>query len=134
VKGTLGDLLGQQFVIYVLLTIIIISLILLFISYVINISLLILTVSKKEQFIKKFNYKIVKFYIEYQSLLIKFSLIYIPIFIFAGLFILLHGLHFLITHTIPFELLGIDINTYLDNSSLINNPGTEQQVVTENGK
>jgi hypothetical protein len=46
--------------------------------------------------------------------------VYIPIFIFAGLFLLFKGLHFLIVHPIPFELLGVDLNSFLDSSIYLN--------------
>jgi hypothetical protein len=119
VKGTLGDLLGLHSFILVVLTILVFSILLLFISYVVNIGILLGVIYKKEKIIAKFNYKIVKFYIEYQTFIIKFSLVYIPIFILAGFLILIKGLHFLITHQIPFEFLGLDINTYIDTSTLI---------------
>jgi hypothetical protein len=55
VKGTLGDLIGQQFVIYILLMIVVLSLFLLFISYIVNVTLLLTVVHQKEKIITKFN-------------------------------------------------------------------------------
>ena len=129
VKGTLGDLLGQQFMIYILLTITVISLILLFISYIINITILLAVIQNKEKILNKFNFKLMDYYIKYQTFLIKVSLIYIPLFIFAGLFILLKGMHYLITHPIPLEILGIDMNTFLESL-----PNSEDPVSTNTYK
>lgn len=113
-EGTIGDLLGQQFVIYILLFILVISLIFLFTSYVINIFIFI----NKDKILKKFKNKWIIYYIKYQSFIIKISLIYIPIFIFIGLFILLIVIHFLLTHFIPIEELGISLDTPIGNSKL----------------
>lgn len=97
VKGTVGDLIGQQFVIYILLMIVVLSLFLLFLSYIVNVTLLLTVVHQKEKIITKFNIIprwIIQYYIEYQTFILKISLVYIPIFIFAGLLLLLKGLHF----------------------------------------
>lgn len=108
--GTLGDLIGQQFVIYILLFIIVISIILLFISYLLNIILIL----NKDKILNNFKNKYIIYYIKYQTILIKFSLVYIPIFIFAGLITLAIGLHFLITHQIPYEKLGINLESTIE--------------------
>ena len=109
VEGYLGDLLGQQLFIHLLLLMVVISLILLFF---IILFLLVLTFNK-EYIINKFNNKYIKFYIKYQYFILKIALIFFPILFLLGLIQLLIGLHFLITHTIPLDAIPVDPNTYI---------------------
>ena len=67
----------------------------------------------KNFIINKFNNKFIKFYINYQQLLAKISLFILPIIIMFGLIEIVVGLHFLITHPIPWEELPIDLHTYI---------------------
>ena len=98
-----------QIIIHILLFILVISLISLFIFYIINIIFLF----NKDKILNKYNNKYIKFYIKYQSFLAKLSLIYLPLIILFGLILLSHGLFFLITHQIPYESLNINLHTYI---------------------
>jgi hypothetical protein len=109
VEGHLDDLIGQQIIIHIILFVLLISIILLFIFFVANIYFLLY----KDKLINKVDNKIFTFYIKYQSFFAKFSLIYLPIIIIFALLVLGHGLYFLITHQIPFEVLGIDLHTFI---------------------
>jgi hypothetical protein len=109
VEGYLDDLLGQQIIINMILFVLVLSLIFLFIFYIIN-NIIILN---KDKILSKFENKYIKIYIKYQTFLAKLSLIYVPIFILLGLIVLAHGLHFTITHQIPYDSLGIELHTYV---------------------
>ena len=109
VEGHLDDLIGQQLFIMFLLLIIVISLIIFFLLYVFWNTIY----NNREYFLNKYNNKYIKFYIKYQIFLTKISLIIIPLFILFGLIELLFGLHFLLTHPIPYENLGIDLHTFI---------------------
>lgn len=110
VEGHLDDLIGQQLFIHFLLISIVIGLIVLFTLY-----FLIQTMyNNKEFYIKRFNNRFIRFYINYQIILTKISLFVLPAFIFIGLIELFVGLYFLITHPIPYEQLPIDLHTYLN--------------------
>jgi hypothetical protein len=67
------------------------------------------------QFLKHFlfNNKFFTFYVNYQTFLSKVTLIYLPIFIFIGLFTIVHGLYWLIIHPIPYESLGVDLHQFV---------------------
>lgn len=109
VTGHLDDLIGQQLFILILMLIVVISLfILMFIYFTINILL-----HNKERILSITNNKFLKFYIKYQLLLGKLSLVVFPCLIFTGLFVLFSGLYFIITHQIPFDELGIDFHTFI---------------------
>ena len=108
-------LIGQQIIIHIILFVLVISLILLFIFYIIN-NLFLLN---KDKIINKFDNKFIKLYIKYQLFLAKLSLIYLPIFILVGLLILCHGFYFLIKYQIPYESLNIDLHTYISSKSKI---------------
>ena len=109
VEGHLDDLIGQQLFIHFLLIIVVISLIILFTLY-----FSIQTMYNNKEFItKKFNNRFIRLYLKYQIFLAKISLIILPLLIMLGLIELIVGLHFLITHPIPFEELPIDLHTYL---------------------
>ena|ERR1700742_780686 len=110
VSGFLDDLIGQQLAIFFILLILTLSLILLLISFFISNIIFI----NKDYIIKRFNNKFILLYIKYHSFMFKITLIYIPILMFIGLFVLIHGLHYLITHPIPYDQLGIDLHTYVD--------------------
>lgn len=113
VEGYLDDLLGQQLFIYILLLIIVISLIIFLILFTfINIML-----HNKEFILKRFNNKYILFYLKYQQVLAKISLFVLPIIMMLGLIELFVGLHFLITHPIPFEELPIDLHTFFKKPS-----------------
>ena len=112
VEGYLDDLIGQQIIIHIILFVLLISIILLFLFYIINI----IFILYKDKIINKFNNnKIITFYIKYHSFFARLSLFYLPIFIIISLFVLAHGLYFLITHQIPYDKLGIDLHTYISN-------------------
>lgn len=107
VTGQLDDLLGQQLVIFLCLFLIMFSVFVLILIYIcLNIVIL-----NQEYLINKFNNKYIKLYIKYQLFLVKISMIHIPITILVGILVILHGLHFLITHSIPYSDLGIDLST-----------------------
>jgi hypothetical protein len=107
VEGYLDDLIGKQIINHILIFILVISLIFLFIFYIIN-NIFIL---KKDQILNKFINKYIKFYIQYHSFFAKLSLIYLPILILIGLLILTHGFYFLMIHKIPYDSLDIDLHT-----------------------
>lgn len=109
VEGYLDDLIGQQIIIEMLLLVLVFSLILLFIFFIINI----IFILNKDKILNKFENKFVKFYIKYQALLAKLTLIYVPILILMGLFTLAHGIHFILTHQIPYDSLGVDLHNYI---------------------
>ena len=111
VEGFLDDLIGQQLIIYILLLIVVISTIILFIVYLVIHFML----YNKDYFVNKFNNKFIRLFIRYQLFLGKLSSFILPLFILCGLFQLLFGLHFLLTHSIPYESLGIDLHTYISN-------------------
>lgn len=109
VTGHLDDLLGQQLFILLLMLVVVISLfILMLIYFSINILL-----HNKERILNITNNKYLIFYTKYQLFLGKLSLFVFPCLIFTGLFILFSGLLFIITHQIPFEDLGIDLHTFI---------------------
>lgn len=109
VEGHLDDLIGQQIIIEILLLVLVFSLILLFIFFIINI----IFILNKDKIINRFDNKFIKFYIKYQALLAKLTLIYLPILILLGLFTLAHGIHFILTHQIPYDYLGVDLHSYI---------------------
>ena len=113
VVGYLEDLLVQQIIIHIILLVQVLSLILLFIFFILNLIFFI----NQERIISRFDNKYIKFYIKYQSFLAKLSLIYVPIIIIIGLFTLAHGFYFLITHQIPYYCLDIDLHTYISTSN-----------------
>nr|QCI56460.1 hypothetical protein [Hypsizygus marmoreus] len=100
---------GQQLVILLCLFIISLSVILLFIIYF----LLNMFIKNQEYVLSKFNNRFIKLYIKYQIVLAKIATIHIPITIVIGLLVLIHGLHFLITHPIPLENLGMDLHSFI---------------------
>nr|YP_009493210.1 hypothetical protein [Ganoderma calidophilum]AWJ64005.1 hypothetical protein [Ganoderma calidophilum] len=111
VEGFLDDLIGQQLIIYILLLIVVISTIILFIVYLV----IHFMIYNKDYLVNKFNNKFIILFIRYQLFLGKLSSFILPLFILCGLFQLLFGLHFLLTHSIPYESLGIDLHTYISN-------------------
>lgn len=109
VEGHLDDLVGQQLFIHFLLISVVCGLIILFTIY-----FFIQTMYNNREFItKRFDNRFIRLYIKYQLFLSKVSLFVLPAFIFLGLIELFVGLYFLITHPIPFELLPVDLHTYL---------------------
>ena len=97
-----------------LLLILVLSIISLFLFYIINV----IFILNKDKIINRFNNKYIKLYLKYQAFLAKISLIYAPLLILFGLFVLAHGLTFLFTHQIPYMDLGIDLHTYVSNPKL----------------
>ena len=65
VEGYFDDLIGQQLILHIILFVLVISLIFLFLFYIIN-NLIILN---KNKILSKFNNKYVKFYLKYQLFL-----------------------------------------------------------------
>lgn len=113
VQGHLDDLIGQQLFIHFLLIFVVISLIILFSIYI-----LIQTMFNNKEFIqKKFNNKFITLYLKYQIFLAKVSLFLLPLLIMLGLIELFVGLYFIITHPIPYEVLPIDLHTYVNNKN-----------------
>ena len=110
VEGHLDDLIGQQLLIHFLLIIVVTSLIILFIFYFVVQTMF----NNKEFILAKFNNRFIKLYIKYQIFLAKISLIILPLLIMLGLVELFVGLYFIITHPIPFEVLDIDLHTYIN--------------------
>ena len=110
VEGHLDDLIGQQLFIHFLLISVVFGLILILSVYIfINIF-----IHNKDYILKRFNNKFILLYIKYQLVLAKISMFLLPLLLMFGLLELLVGLHFLITHPIPFEKLPIDLHTYID--------------------
>ena len=111
VEGHLDDLVGQQLFIHFLLIFVVIGLIIMFSFYL----LLHIVYYNKDFIIKRFdnNNRFIKLYLRYQVILSKISLIILPVFILLGLIELFVGLHFLITHPIPYEELPVDLHTYI---------------------
>ena len=111
VNGYLDDLIGQQIAIEFILLLTSFFMCLLFLAYLAN-NLLFFN---KEYIINKFgkNNKFILLYLKYQVFCIRFSLFYLPIFMFLGFFVLIHGSYFLITHQIPYESLGVDLHTLI---------------------
>ena len=110
VEGYLDDLIGQQLFIHFLLISVVFGLILILSVYIfINIF-----IHNKDYILKRFNNKFILLYIKYQLVLAKISMFLLPLLLMFGLLELLVGLHFLITHPIPFEKLPIDLHTYID--------------------
>lgn len=107
VTGHFDDLIGQQYIIFVMLFVITISITLLFSIYIFNNILL----HNKEYFLNRFNNRFILLYIKYQIFTAKLSLVIFPIIIYIGLFSLFTGLHFLVTHPVPYESLGIDLHS-----------------------
>lgn len=112
VQGHLDDLIGQRMFIEVVLLVLCISLLLLFIFFIVNIVIII----NKDKIIERFNNRFISLYLRYQVFLSKITLIYVPILFLTGLFTLGHGLHWLITHPIPYENLGLDLHQYVSSS------------------
>ena len=71
-------------------------------------------IHNKDYILKRFNNKFILLYIKYQLVLAKISMFLLPLLLMFGLLELLVGLHFLITHPIPFEKLPIDLHTYIN--------------------
>ena len=111
VEGHLDDLVGQQLFIHFLLISVVIGLIIMFSFYLV----LHIVYYNKDYILKRFDNsnRYIKLYLRYQVILSKISLIIIPMFILLGLIELFVGLHFLITHPIPYEELPIDLHTYI---------------------
>lgn len=112
VEGHLDDLLGLQLFIYFLMLIVVISLIILLFGYMtINIFL-----HNKEFILSKFNNKYLLFMVRYQILLGKISLFTLPLLILFGLIEIAVGLHYLITHSIAWAELPVDLHTYISST------------------
>jgi len=84
VSGYFDDLLGQQLIIYLSLFSIVSGLILLFIFFTINSLFLI----HKDFIIKRFDNRLISFYIRYQAFLANLAMIHLQIFILIGLLVL----------------------------------------------
>lgn len=110
--GYLDDLIGQQIAIYFILFFTTISLILLLFAYILNNILML----NKNNILNRFKNIYILKYLQFQSLMIKISLIWIPLLMLLGLLIIAHGFHFLITHPLPLENLGIDLHINVSNS------------------
>lgn len=115
VQGYFDDLIGQRMFIEIILFILCISIILLFIFFIFNLIFLL----NKDKIIKKFNNKLIIFYIKYQVFLSWITLFFIPILIFISLLTLCHGLHWLITNQIPYENLEIDLHKFISSSNVL---------------
>lgn len=109
VDAYLDDMIGQQIILHIILFILAISILFLFLFYIMNLLIL----SYKDQILSKFNNKLIVFIIRFELGLAKIATIYAPILIIIGLFVLIHGLYFLISHQIPYESLGIDLHTFI---------------------
>ena len=109
VQGFFDDLIGQRMFIEVILIILCISIILLFIFFMVNLILFL----NKDKIIKAVDNKFITYYIKYQAFLSKITLFYVPIFIFIGLITLSHGLYWLVVNQIPYEDLGIDLHKFI---------------------
>ena len=70
----------------------------------------------KDFILKKFNNKLIKFYINYQVILAKIGFYVLPLFILFGLIELIFFLYYLLTHTLPYESLPIDLHIYVSAS------------------
>jgi hypothetical protein len=115
VSGHLDDLIGQRIFIEFILLVMCVFVTLLFTIFIINIIYFL----NKDKIIKLFNNKYINMLIKYQNFVIKFNLIYIPIFIGIGLFTILNGLIWLITHPIPYTSLDIDLHQFISSKNLL---------------
>lgn len=109
VEAYLDDMIGQQIILHIILFILAISILFLFLFYIMNLLIL----SYRDQILGKLNNKFIVFIIKFELGLAKIATIYAPILIIIGLFVLIHGLYFLISHQIPYESLGIDLHTFI---------------------
>ena len=82
---------------------------LLFIFFIFNIIFFL----NKDKIIKRFDNKFITFYINYQAFLSRISLFYVPILLFMSLITLCHGLYWLITNQIPYEVLELDLHQFI---------------------
>lgn len=109
VEGVLGDLIGQRMFIEIILFLTSIFIVFLFIVLLLNLIFLL----NKDRILKRFNNKFFNIYFNYQELVSKIALFYLPIFILLGLYTLTHGLHWLLANQIPYDVLGIDLNQFI---------------------
>jgi Fe2+ transport system protein B len=113
VQGHFDDLVGQRMFLEVILLVMCGLVFLLFIIFIFNLIYLL----NIEKISKLFNNKFISFYFKYQNFLSKITLYYIPFFIGLGLLTIFQGLHWLITHQIPFEALNIDLHQFVSSES-----------------
>ena len=109
VAGHLDDLMGQQLFILICLFFLMIFIILLFVSYTINNIFL----HYKDVLLNYFDNKYLRLYFNYQVILSRLFILYMPIIIIISMVGLCTGILFLITHTIPYEFLDIDLHTFI---------------------
>lgn len=114
VNGFLDDLWGQQYFIFYVLLICLVSILFLSIAYFINI----LIYLNKDRIAAKFKNKYILFYINYQSFFIKLALFYLPILIIFSLFLAIKITYFLVCHPIPLEALNMDLHVWVSNKNL----------------
>ena len=112
VEGYFDDLIGQQLLIIMSLFVIAVGLLLLMVAFLIIVFML----QNKDFILKKFNNKLIKFYINYQVILAKIGIYVLPLFILFGLIELIFFLYYLLTHTLPYESLPIDLHIYVSAS------------------
>ena len=67
----------------------------------------------KDNLLRRFNNKWVLMFVKYQLFLTRISYIIYPIIILFGLIELLVGIHFIKTHPIPYDKIGIDLHIYI---------------------
>ena len=109
VTGHLDSLLGVQLVLYFSIFIMTISVSLLLILHLlVNIFML-----NKDRILNRFNNKIVRFYIKYQTILAYISFYILPIIMLLGLLSISLASYHLITHPIPYENMNIDLHQYI---------------------
>ena len=113
VEGYFDDLVGQQIIIQIILLLMVISILLLFLFLLLNI----LFILYKDAILSKVENKFIKLYLKYQVIMSRLALIYTPLLIIFGLFVLIHGFSFMITHPIPYGSLNIDLHTYVSSKN-----------------
>ena len=109
VEGHLDDLIGQQLFIQMLLLVVCVGVLLLFISFIVTVFML----QNKDFVLKRFSNKYIKLYLNYQVFLWRLGFIILPIFILFGILELIVGNYYLITHTIPYDQLPVDLHMYV---------------------
>jgi hypothetical protein len=60
---------------------------------------------------------LIQLYFKYQTILGYISFYFLPLLILIGLVENIYILHYLITHPLPLESLGIDVHTYVSSKS-----------------
>jgi hypothetical protein len=110
VQGYFDDLIGQRLFIEFILLMVSIFIFTLFLVFILNLIIYL----NKDKIITLFpKNKFFHFILSIETILIKWTLILIPFFIFMGLFTLINAHIWLMTHPIPYDSLGIDLHQFI---------------------